>query len=115
MPGIALMGTTTTEVQLAPKQRVQLLKDLRLRAQKKAAIAKLEAEVKDLTASVEMVREESGLDTFEIDGYTVTLVAQVRDVLDYKKLVALGCRTEWLEKATVKTPSKPYTLITAPK
>ena len=115
MPAISLQGTVTTEVQLAPKQRVALLKELRLRAQKKAEIAKLEAEVKDLTAKVEEVREELGLDTFEIDGHTVTLVAPVREVLNTKTLVSLGCKAEWLTKATEKVPSKPYTLITAPK
>jgi hypothetical protein len=115
MPGIALQGTVGTEVQLEPKTRVALLKDLKLYEQKCAMIKKLEKEKDTLKAKIEGVREETGLDTFEIDGFNVTLVAPVRDVLNQKKLIALGCKTEWLEKATEKIPSTPYTKISVPK
>jgi hypothetical protein len=115
MPGLSLQGTVGTEVQLEPKQRVALLKDLRLQEQKRQTVKKLEAEIAEIKSRIEAVREESGMDSFGIDGYTVTLVAPVRDVLNQKKLVALGCKTEWLEKATEKVPSTPYTKVTAPK
>lgn len=115
MAGISLQGTVGTEVQLAPKTRVALLKDLRLHASVKASIKKLEAQAAEINARVDAVREAEGLDKFEIDGFNVTLVAPVRDVLDQKKLVALGCKVEWITKATEKVPTKPYTKITAPK
>ena len=115
MPGLSLQGTVATEIQLAPKERVQLLRELKLWAQKKAAIKKLEAEAKELNAKIEALREESGLDTFEIDGYNVTLVAPVRSVLNEKRLIALGCKAEWITKAVEQVPSTPYTKITVPK
>lgn len=115
MPALTLQGTVENSVQLAPAARVQLLKDLRLFAKKKAEIKKLEAEAKALNAKVDALREAEGLDKFEIDGFSVTLVAPVREVLDKQKLVALGCKVEWLTKATVSTPTEPYTKITSPK
>lgn len=115
MAGIALQGTVENEVRLSPTQRVQLLKDLREFAKAKAQIKALEKKAADLNAKVDAVREAEGLDKFEIDGFSVTLVAPVRDVLDQKKLISLGCKVEWLTKATEKVPSQPYTKITAPK
>ena len=115
MPALSLVGTVANEVQLAPKARVQLLKDLRLHAKLAQQIKDLEAQQKELKARVEAVREESGLDKFEIDGFNVTLVAPVRNVLNEKRLIALGCKVEWLEKATEQVPTTPYVKITAPK
>jgi len=115
MTGIALQGTVSNEVQLAPKTRVALLKDLRAHAKLKQQIKDLEAQAKALNDRVNAVREAERLDKFEIDGFSVTLVAPVREVLDKQKLVALGCKIEWLTKATEKVPTAPYCKITAPK
>jgi hypothetical protein len=113
--GLALVGTVSNEVRLEPRQRVALLRDLRTRQELDQQIKALETKKKELTERVEAVREESGLDTFEIDGFTVTLVAPVRQVLNEKKLLSLGCKIEWLKKATEAVPSTPYTKISAPK
>lgn len=115
MAGVSLQGTVTEQVQLAPAARVQLLKDLRAFAKAKADIKVLEAKAALLNAKVDALREAEGLDKFEIDGFSVTLVAPVREVLDKQKLVSLGCKVEWLTKATSSEPTKPYTKITPPK
>lgn len=115
MAGIALQGTVSEQIQLAPKTRVQLLKNLRQFAKLKQQIKDLEEQAKTLNAEVDAVREAEGLDKFEIDGFSVTLVAPVREVLDKQKLVALGCKVEWLTKATSSEPTAPYTKITPPK
>lgn len=115
MPSLSLQGTVETAIDLEPKARVQLLKDLREIAVKRAKIKQLEKEIKVANDKVEAVREESGMDSFEIDGFTVTLVAPVREVLNEQRLIALGCKVEWLKKATEQVPSQPYTKVTAPK
>jgi hypothetical protein len=113
--GIALQGMVEQTAQLTTAQQTKLRKDLKLKAKLDREIKLLEAQKKEAVDRIEEVREESGLDSFELDGFTVTLVAPVRDVLNQKKLIALGCKIEWLEKATEKVPSTPYTKVTAPK
>lgn len=115
MAGVSLQGTVSEQVQLAPAARVQLLKDLRAFAKVSADIKALEKKKADLNTKVDALREVEGLDKFEIDGFSVSLVAPVREVLDKQKLVALGCKVEWLTKATEQVPTKPYTKITPPK
>jgi len=94
---------------------VALLKDLREYARIGQQIKALEERKKEVNAKVDAVREAEGLDKFEIDGFSVTLVAPVREVLDKQKLVALGCKVEWITRATESVPTKPYTKISAPK
>ncbi len=115
MPGLSLQGTVEQTAQLTTAQQVKLRKDLKLKAQLDQQIKELEAKKKSAVGRIDAVREEAGLDSFELDGFTVTLVAPVREVLDQKKLIALGCKVEWLQKATEKVPSTPYTKVTAPK
>jgi hypothetical protein len=112
---LSLMGTVEQSVQLTTAQQVKLRKELKLKAQYDREIKALEAKKKAAVAAISVIREESGLDTFELDGFTVTLVAPVREVLDHKALIALGCKVEWIEKATKLVPTEPYTKVTAPK
>jgi hypothetical protein len=112
---LLLTGTVSQEAQLTTAQQVKLRKDLQLKAKLDKEIKALEAKKAEAVARVNAVREEAGLDTFELDGFTVTLVAAARKVLDHKKLVSLGCKLEWLEKATEMVPSTPYCKITVPK
>jgi hypothetical protein len=115
MPSLSLQTVTEGTLQLEPRARVALLKDLREHARIKAQIKALEAKAVMMVERIESVRDEAGVDAFEIDGFKVAIVAPVRDVLDKQKLVALGCKVEWLTKATEQVPSKPYTKVTAPK
>jgi hypothetical protein len=112
---ISLVGTVEQTVTLTTAQQIKLRKELREYAKLSVQIKELEAKKKAANAKIAEVREEAGLDTFELDGFSVTLVAPVREVLDHKKLIALGCKLEWLEKATVLTPTAAYTKVTAPK
>lgn len=115
MAKVSLQGTVTVGVDLTIEQKVKLRKSLQTKAKLDQEIKALEAKKAAVVAEVAAIREETGLDTFEFEGFNVTLVAPLRKVLNYKKLVALGCKLSWLTKATEDVPSEPYVKITAPK
>jgi hypothetical protein len=111
--------TTTTEVALAPRVRARVRTELTQYTELQQQIAALEAKKDEIKASVQQIfkdadEEDALVDGVEVDGYKVKLVAGSSSRLDKKKLVTLGCKPEWITKATKTTPNKPYVRIDAP-
>lgn len=113
-PEATVQATTTTNIKLSTKDEMTLRRELKLWEEKKARIKVYEAECDLHKQAIEEVRDRTGEQSIEFEGYTVTYVTPIRNVLDKKKLVKLGCKMEWIEKAMVPTPSKAYTKVTAP-
>lgn len=108
------VATTTAEITLDPR----LAKKLRARLDNYQTLKKeldsLQAALDDEKAEIAKLREKSGYQRVQLDGFTVTEVCGVKNTLDKKKLVALGCAVAWLQEATITTPKRPYTLVTLP-
>ena len=116
-----LKATTTAsvEVSLSPKVkaqlRVQMFEYAALQRQKKG-IEEKQAAIKERMET--MFSDADEVDALlagtEIDGFRVKMVCGESSRLDKKALVTLGCKPEWLEKATKTTSNKPYVKITPP-
>lgn len=106
--------TTTKQIVLAPKVRKQLLTQLREYAGHKAARDAADAAMNTCKASIGKLRESTGEDAIELDGFKVSRVQQVRKVLNHQKLIAAGCAVAWIEEATENKPSKAYEKVTCP-
>lgn len=113
---MALKMTTTVieEVRLKPI----LAKKLKVKLGNYAELAK---EIKALKAAqaveldaIEAIREATGADKFEFEGTKITRVKGFQKRLDQKKLIALGCKADWIATATTEKPKKEYTKVTLP-
>lgn len=116
-----LKATTTvsTEVGLSTRVKAQLRVQMTEYATIQAQIAALEAKKDKIKERVQEMFVDNGevdalMNGTEIDGFKVKMVCGQTSRLDKKKLVTLGCKMEWLEKATKKTDNKPYVKITPP-
>ena len=106
--------STTRQIKLAPSLRTKLLRELRAYAAVKEQIAALEHAKDKHKAVIGRLRDDTGEQSIKLDGFTVTLVAPVRSVLNKQKLIALGCAAEWIEESTELKPGKAYDKITLP-
>lgn len=106
--------TTTEEIKLAPKLEKQLRQRLQNYAELKASLKSIQSALDDEKGEIGKLREKTGHQSVQLDGFTVTQVTGTTSKLDKKKLVALGCAAAWIEEATVVTPKKPYELVTVP-
>lgn len=106
--------STTREVKLEATTRRKLLTKLRtyegLHTQKRVidlAMAKLKDEVG-------AIRNETGEQSLELDGFKVTLVAGTRKKFNPKKFVQLGGDIDIFNQANEETLVKPFEKITLP-
>ena len=110
-----LEATTTTVVTVKPALRTKLLRELRLYHGLTRQLKALEAEVDKHKGVIAEIREETGEDKLEIDGYSITLVAPIRKVFDAKRFVTLGGDLDIYNRSNVDTPSKSYCKVSVPK
>ena len=113
---MALTATTTTtqEIKLRPSLRAKLLKELRTYAELKAQAKALELAMDKHKGTIRDLREEAGVETLRLEGFTTTNVTNIRSSLDKMKLLEMGVTTEMLEEATVRKPGRPYEKISLP-
>lgn len=76
---------------------------LTLRLTAKAALKDMEAEVKDLDASITQLLTDQGCPKVSYDGYRVAIVAASRSTLSKDKLVELGVPAATIKAAMVET------------
>lgn len=114
MPKLSQTIETRGVAKIEPKLRKQIVQKLaeyvRLSTQAKA----LKVAVKELTEQIGKLRDETGEMSIGVDGFKITLVAGETSKINPKKLIALGCRPEWIEQATETKPKKSYNKITVP-
>lgn len=121
MPGLQLAAkstptvTTTKQVKLAPQLKKKLLVAMKEHAAIAAQIKVLEFAKKGKRDKVEdILVNEIGEESLSIDGYKATFISPIKTRLDKAKLIAQGVTMAQIEMATITTPGKSYTKITAP-
>ena len=107
--------STTKEIRLEPSLRRKLLLRLKTWQSLDQQIKALELAKKKLSTEIGGLRDETGELSVELEGFTVTLVAPVRKVLNERKLISLGCAAAWIQEATDNVPSRSYNKITPPR
>ena len=106
--------STTREVKLDARLEKKLRTRLANYASIKEEMNALKSALDDEKAEIGKLREKTGEQSIQLDGFTVTQVRGVTNKLDKKKLITLGCAAAWIEEATVSKPKKPYELVTLP-
>lgn len=107
-------ATTTHELKLAPQVKKKLKTNLDAYADLKLQRDAIDHAMRKHKDVVEGILTDVGESSLKLDGYTSTIVSQVRKKLDQMKLIALGVSMDIIERATVETPTKPYLKITVP-
>jgi hypothetical protein len=115
MPSLVATTTQTATVKLAPKLKAKLVAALHTYVIAKKQIKGLEETADSARADVETLLDQAGETNLKIDGYTTTLCAPVRSVLDVALLLAEGVSKETIDKCTRQVPTKAYVKITGPK
>ena len=114
MPSIAVSATTTTEITLKPALKTRLLKELRTYAMLRSQMTDLELALDKHKAAIGGIREETGEQKLEIDGFSVTLVAPIRKKFNPKRFVAEGGDLAIYNNAMDDVTSRPYEKISCP-
>lgn len=114
MPSIAVSATTTTEITLKPALKTRLLKELRTYAMLRSQMKDLELALDKHKAVIGGIREETGEQKLEIDGFSVTLVAPIRKKFNPKRFVAEGGDLAIYNNAMDDVTSRPYEKISCP-
>lgn len=108
------VATTTHEIKLEASVRRKLLTELKtyqsLHAQKKA----LELAMDKIKTKVGEIRNSTGEQSLELDGFKVTLVAPTRKKFNSKAFVKLGGDIDIYNQANEEVLSTPYEKITLP-
>ena len=114
MPAVSVIATTTTEVSLKPALKTRLLKELRTYAMLRSQMKDLELALDKHKAVIGGIREETGEQKLEIDGFSVTLVAPIRKKFNPKRFVAEGGDLAIYNNAMDDVTSRSYEKISCP-
>ena len=107
---------TVQEVSLKPAIQKKLRTALTEITNLSVTIKEMQAELDAQKAIVEGIREDTGLTSFNYEGYTVTKVTGDTKYVDFDWLISEGILSpSQKEMATKYKPKKPYTLVTIPK
>jgi hypothetical protein len=106
--------TTTTQLKLKPAIRAKLLRELRVYAELHQQKKAIELAMEKHKGVVSDIRNETGKQSIELEGFKVTLVAPIRKKFDAKKFVTLGGDIEIYNAANIDTPSAAYDKISFP-
>jgi len=112
MPTVTV--TTTQEVKISPSIRKKLLTELKVYAEIVGQIKVLESAKDKHKEAIGAIREETGEQKLEIDGYSVTLVAPIRKKFSPKKFVSLGGDLAIYNQAVEDVTSRSYEKISIP-
>lgn len=106
--------STTKEIRLEPKLRKKILTELRTYAGLHDQLKAIQHAMDKKKAIIGELRNETGEQSVELEGFKVTLVAPTRRKFDPKKFVTLGGDIEVYNEANVETLTTPYEKITCP-
>lgn len=111
---VAVEDTPELDTTLTPSQQILVRQVCREYQQLDQRIKELEQQREAKKVRLGELRDEVGVVSMLFEGFKVTLVGGVRNVLNKKKLIAMGCKQAWLDDATEQKPSKAYDKITLP-
>lgn len=110
----AVTTVTKEEVKLKPALKAKLSKRLRVYGELRTQLKAIEAAMDKEKAEIGKLREEVGVTSLKLDGYSVTQVTSLRSTLDKKKLIEMGVTVDMLNEATTTKPGRPYIKVTCP-
>jgi hypothetical protein len=106
--------TVTKTVKLLPSLRKQLLMELAAAQKEKLALKAAEDKWDKRKARIRKLREQTGEESIELDGYTVSNVTGTMTKWDEKKMLMEGLSVAQIEGFKTITPKKPYEKISFP-
>ncbi len=106
--------TVTKQVKLLPSVKRQLLVELQAAQKHKAAKDAAEERYDAAKAKIRALREATGEETLEIDGYTITNVTGTTTSWDEKKMLKHGLSVAEIESFKTIKPKKAYEKVTFP-
>jgi len=106
--------STTQEIKLAPAIRRKLLTEFRAYAAVKAQMATLQHALDKHKGVIAGLRDETGEQSLEIDGFRTTLVAPIRKKFSPKRFVANGGDLAIYNASIDEVPSRPYEKVSLP-
>lgn len=106
---------TQERLDLRPNILRKLKTELHECALLQSQIKELKAELALHVEEVEVIRELSGVKSFDYEGFKITRVEGVTNYLDIDMMIEEGWISVTQKEDAMKTkPKKPYTLVTAP-
>jgi hypothetical protein len=114
MPTLTAEATTTKQIVLKPALRRKLLIELRTFAELSSQLKALEHARETHKKNISALRDETGEQSLELEGYRMTLVAPIRKKFNSKKFVARGGDIELYNQSFDEVPGRPYERITCP-
>ena len=106
--------TQTTVVKLLPSVRRALLTELQAAQKEKIALKIAEEKWDRRKARIRVLREKTGENSLEIDGYTISNVEGTFTQWDEKKMLEAGLSIAQIESFKVVRPKKAYEKISFP-
>lgn len=107
-------ATTTHTVTIKPMLRRKLLSELKAYAELKANVKVLEHAMEGHKTTISAIREVTGEDAIELDGFKVTHVTPTRTTLSKEKLLQAGVTMAQIEAATETKAIKAFDKISIP-
>lgn len=112
---LSVTTTTTQDVVLSPALRTKLMLRLRAYQLAKQGLDAIQVKMDALKAEIDILRDQTGELSINIEGFNVTYVAGTRSTLSKEALIANGCSAAMIQMSTITTPTKPFTKVTCPK
>lgn len=106
--------TVTKAVKLLPSLRRQLLTELAAAQKHKIAMKQAEEKYDRSKAKIRKFREQAGVETLEIDGYTTSNVTGTMTRWDEKQMLVEGLSIAQIERCKVVSPKRPYEKVSFP-
>lgn len=114
MPRLQATVVATTEVRIAPKQKIALRKALKVYEALMAQMAPIKLAAAKALAEAEAIREVTGAKKLEFEGFKVTRVGGTTSFFNKQEFVKQGGDLELYNACVEQKDKKPHTRITAP-
>jgi hypothetical protein len=111
---LSLTTTTVSEVQLRPALKSKLLKRLRVYAELRAQLKAIESAMDKEKSEIGLLREEAGVNSLKIEGFSVSQVTSTRKKFYLERLLAMGVTTAMWDECHDPVPGKPYLKVACP-
>lgn len=107
--------TVKQEVKLKPGLKIALLNELRAYEQEYIELKAMEETLERRKERIMDLRNSTGESELMVDDFKTQMIAGESTSRTVKSLLAAGVTMKQIEKATKKTPKKPYELISSPR
>lgn len=107
--------TVETTVKLKPGLKIALLNELKAYEQEYIELKAMEESLDRRKVRISDLRNSTGESELMVDDFKTQMIAGESTSRTVKSLLGAGVTMKQIEKATKKTPKKPYELISSPR